>query len=294
MVAAHRGGEGGRAAGLPDRSTPPRPSPAPAPRGRGLLRPEAGQLRDRPRAHHEDGGLGRQKLQGTDLLGESDPDHPPRPAAAARRRRRPTPPSRRRSTTTATTTRATTRSSTTRTTRRDGALGRSRCGVSELLAPPRHPAGVPGRGRPRLICATRRRGCPTARPSGSPGARVDLGGASLDGHGHGDRPLARRVPPLPRSGRGRGRRRRCGRSSRRDATEGETYPLAGEQSTSSRWSATRLLLALPLAPLCTEGCPGPAPDGFPTGPALEGGPAADRRWATLDDARGSRRARLDR
>ena len=39
--------------------------PPPAPRGRGLLRPEAGQLRDRARAHHEAASApGAQKLPG--------------------------------------------------------------------------------------------------------------------------------------------------------------------------------------------------------------------------------------
>ncbi len=45
-----------------------------------------------------------------------------------------------------------------------------------------------------------------------------------------------------------------------------------------------MLLALPLAPLCAEGCLGPAPDEFPTGqPSAEAEPPRDPRWAALDD-----------
>ena len=54
--AAHRGGEGGRAPGPPDRRGGRGRGPADAARVRGLLRPEAGQLRDRARAHAQDGG----------------------------------------------------------------------------------------------------------------------------------------------------------------------------------------------------------------------------------------------
>lgn len=44
------------------------------------------------------------------------------------------------------------------------------------------------------------------------------------------------------------------------------------------------LLALPLAPLCSEDCRGPAPDMFPTGiPGEETEPRRDPRWAALDD-----------
>ena len=49
--AAHRGREGGRAAGPPDRRGGRGRGPAAAPRGRGLLRPAPRQLRDRARAH---------------------------------------------------------------------------------------------------------------------------------------------------------------------------------------------------------------------------------------------------
>jgi len=51
-----------------------------------------------------------------------------------------------------------------------------------------------------------------------------------------------------------------------------------------------VLLALPLAPLCTEDCRGPAPELFPTRVEGEGeepeeeegpGPISDPRWAAL-------------
>ena len=46
-----------------------------------------------------------------------------------------------------------------------------------------------------------------------------------------------------------------------------------------------LLLALPIAPLCRDDCPGPAPDGYPTQIADEqdAAPRLDPRWAGLDD-----------
>lgn len=46
-----------------------------------------------------------------------------------------------------------------------------------------------------------------------------------------------------------------------------------------------VVLALPLAPLCREDCPGPAPDEFPVIPAGEGVPPADPRWAALSELR---------
>ena len=50
-----------------------------------------------------------------------------------------------------------------------------------------------------------------------------------------------------------------------------------------------VLAGLPLAPLCAQDCPGPDPERFPTGPALE--PAADEvpqpdpRWSALAELR---------
>jgi uncharacterized metal-binding protein YceD (DUF177 family) len=56
-----------------------------------------------------------------------------------------------------------------------------------------------------------------------------------------------------------------------------------------------LALALPLAPLCDEACPGPDPDAHPVGTPAEAdgeegvdgvdGPPADPRWSALDALR---------
>lgn len=63
-------------------------------------------------------------------------------------------------------------------------------------------------------------------------------------------------------------------------TEGETYPLAGESIDVVPLARDAVLLALPLAPLCRLDCAGPAPDAFPTGPAVA---EVDPRWAALRD-----------
>lgn len=80
-------------------------------------------------------------------------------------------------------------------------------------------------------------------------------------------------------------------------TEGETYPLVGDEIDLEPVVRDAVLLALPLAPLCRETCPGPVPDAFPTGPAgeerlaaqaaEEAGeePAGDPRWAALRELR---------
>lgn len=47
--------------------------------------------------------------------------------------------------------------------------------------------------------------------------------------------------------------------------EGETYPLRAEIVALGPFIRDALLLALPLAPLCRDDCPGPAPERFPTG-----------------------------
>lgn len=74
-------------------------------------------------------------------------------------------------------------------------------------------------------------------------------------------------------------------------TDGETWPLIDDQIDLGPLLHDTALLALPLAPLCSEDCPGPAPDEFPTGPAAGpdddgdagGEPPRDPRWAALDD-----------
>lgn len=83
----------------------------------------------------------------------------------------------------------------------------------------------------------------------------------------------------------------------REPTEGETYPLGHDTVDLEPMVRDAALLALPLAPLCTDGCRGPAPDAFPArvddedvetpGEGDEGdGDGGDRpkdpRWAALD------------
>lgn len=73
-------------------------------------------------------------------------------------------------------------------------------------------------------------------------------------------------------------------------TEGETYPLEGDEVDLEPVVRDAVLLALPLAPLCREDCAGPAPEEFPTTVegegSAEGGddePPRDPRWAALDE-----------
>ena len=68
----------------------------------------------------------------------------------------------------------------------------------------------------------------------------------------------------------------------RRPTEGETYPLVGEQIDLEPLVRDAVLLALPLAPLCGDDCRGPAPESFPTGSLDEAAPPLDPRWAGLD------------
>lgn len=75
-------------------------------------------------------------------------------------------------------------------------------------------------------------------------------------------------------------------------TEGDTWPLQGDQVDLGPVMHEAVLLGLPLAPLCADGCAGPAPDVFPTvvdgdeGDDAGGGEdegIRDPRWAALDD-----------
>jgi uncharacterized protein len=69
----------------------------------------------------------------------------------------------------------------------------------------------------------------------------------------------------------------------RRPTEGETYPLVGEQIDLEPLVRDAVLLALPLAPLCGDDCRGPAPEAFPTGEIDDGDEGdVDPRWAALD------------
>ena len=68
----------------------------------------------------------------------------------------------------------------------------------------------------------------------------------------------------------------------RQPVEGETYRLDGDTVDLEPLVRDAVLLALPLAPLCRETCPGPAPEEFPTGSPDEAEIRPDPRWAALD------------
>ena len=52
-----------------------------------------------------------------------------------------------------------------------------------------------------------------------------------------------------------------------EPTEGETWPIDDHRIDLAPAAREAAVLALPLAPLCSEDCAGPVPDRFPTGPA---------------------------
>ena len=76
-------------------------------------------------------------------------------------------------------------------------------------------------------------------------------------------------------------------------TEGDTWPLHGDQIDLGPVVHEAVLLGLPLAPLCEDGCAGPAPDTFPAVVAgdevddhdgvVDAEAPKDPRWAALDD-----------
>ncbi len=69
-------------------------------------------------------------------------------------------------------------------------------------------------------------------------------------------------------------------------TDGETWPLTNDQIDVGPLLHDTALLALPLAPICSEGCAGPAPDRYPAGSVADDEhseePPRDPRWAALD------------
>ena len=73
--------------------------------------------------------------------------------------------------------------------------------------------------------------------------------------------------------------------------EGETYPIDGDEVDLEPVVRDAALLNLPLAPLCRESCPGPAPDSFPAVVSEEQEQESelavptDPRWAALDQLR---------
>lgn len=73
-----------------------------------------------------------------------------------------------------------------------------------------------------------------------------------------------------------------------DPVEGETYPLGRDHLDLEPAVREALALALPLAPLCDEACPGPDPGQHPVTVEEDGDddqPPADPRWAALDQLR---------
>jgi DUF177 domain-containing protein len=65
--------------------------------------------------------------------------------------------------------------------------------------------------------------------------------------------------------------------------EGETFPLEGEQLDLAPMLGEVLTLALPLAPLCRDDCPGPDPESHPVDATAEDEPPRDPRWAAFDE-----------
>lgn len=79
--------------------------------------------------------------------------------------------------------------------------------------------------------------------------------------------------------------------------EADTYPLGADRVDLEPMIRDTVLLALPLAPLCRDDCPGPDPDAHPVsvegdteadaGPPADDAadPPADPRWAALGELR---------
>jgi len=57
-----------------------------------------------------------------------------------------------------------------------------------------------------------------------------------------------------------------------EPTEGETWPINDQRIDLAPAARETAMLALPLAPLCSEDCAGPVPERFPTGPAAAARP----------------------
>lgn len=75
------------------------------------------------------------------------------------------------------------------------------------------------------------------------------------------------------------------------ADDADTYPLGADRVDLEPMLRDAVLLALPLAPLCEEGCTGPDPDDHPVhaAGARDGGdapePEPDPRWSALGELR---------
>jgi len=75
----------------------------------------------------------------------------------------------------------------------------------------------------------------------------------------------------------------------RHPDDDDIWTLQGDELDLGELVREAAVLALPIAPLCDEGCRGPAPDAFPARPAdepIDAGtddePRRDDRWAALD------------
>lgn len=78
-----------------------------------------------------------------------------------------------------------------------------------------------------------------------------------------------------------------------DDDDAEAYPIDGDAIDVGEVVREELMLALPLSPLCTDGCVGADPDRFPTAPEAGGStdadagesnaPPIDPRWAALSE-----------
>lgn len=78
-----------------------------------------------------------------------------------------------------------------------------------------------------------------------------------------------------------------------DDDDSEAYPIEGEIIDVGEVVREELMLALPLSPLCTDGCVGADPERFPATGSIDGSedpgdddsddPAIDPRWAALSD-----------
>jgi uncharacterized protein len=70
-----------------------------------------------------------------------------------------------------------------------------------------------------------------------------------------------------------------------EPVEGETYPRGRDDLDIEPALREALALALPLAPLCDEACPGPDPESHPVtveADVDDDAPATDPRWGVLD------------
>jgi len=67
----------------------------------------------------------------------------------------------------------------------------------------------------------------------------------------------------------------------------DTFPLDGDDIDLGPLISEAVMLDLPVAPLCSDDCRGPAPDDYPAEPLADPDPDAepprDPRWAALDD-----------